>query len=135
MTAEAFYCRELLQEISGEPIDRQAAVEATKNLLASLPDRDRINLYYWYYAILGIAPTPADERRSGCGLDRVERRAERGSGQHAANPRRERRQLEHEHGLGRLRRPRVYDGDGRHVSGSILPLRADIAHAVDSHTA
>ncbi len=54
MTAEAFYCRALLQEISGEQIDQQAVDEATKALLASLPARDRINLYYWYYASLAL---------------------------------------------------------------------------------
>jgi hypothetical protein len=54
MTAEAFYCRALLQEIRGEPIDQQAVDEATKAVLASLPARDRINLYYWYYASLAL---------------------------------------------------------------------------------
>jgi hypothetical protein len=54
MSAEALYCRALLQEASGEPMDAQAAVEATNNLLASLPTRDRINLYYWYYASLAL---------------------------------------------------------------------------------
>jgi hypothetical protein len=54
MTAEAFYCRDLLQEISGEQFDEQAAAEATRNLLASLPDHERINLYYWYYASLAL---------------------------------------------------------------------------------
>jgi hypothetical protein len=44
----------LLQEISGEPIDQQAGTEASNNLLASLPARDRINLYYWYYASLAL---------------------------------------------------------------------------------
>jgi hypothetical protein len=54
MTAEALYCRALLQEVSGEPMDAQAAVEATNNVLASLPAGDRINLYYWYYASLAL---------------------------------------------------------------------------------
>jgi hypothetical protein len=54
MTAEAFYCRELLQEFTGEPVDPQAAVEATKSLLSSLPDRNRVNLYFWYYASLAL---------------------------------------------------------------------------------
>jgi hypothetical protein len=54
MTAEALYCRGLLHEVGGEPIDPQAASEATKSVLASLPARERINLYYWYYASLAL---------------------------------------------------------------------------------
>jgi hypothetical protein len=54
MTAEALYCRELLNEVSGEPVDEQAAAEATTNLLASLPESKRLNLYYWYYASLAL---------------------------------------------------------------------------------
>ena len=84
MTAEAFYCRVLLQDISGEPIDQQAVDEATKTLLASLPGRSHQPLLL-VLRLVGVAPTAADERRSGCGLGRVERRVERGVGQYAAN--------------------------------------------------
>jgi hypothetical protein len=54
MTAEALYCRLLLQEMGYETVDEQSADEATKQLLAALPDAGRINLYYWYYATLAL---------------------------------------------------------------------------------
>ncbi|HEY3395363.1 MAG TPA: squalene--hopene cyclase [Lacipirellulaceae bacterium] len=54
MTAEALYCRLLLAEMGGEEIDELAASEATRQLLATLPNRQRVNLYYWYYATLGL---------------------------------------------------------------------------------
>lgn len=54
MTAEAFYCRVLLDEmIRGGP-DSESAREATEHLLASRPQRDHANLYYWYYATLAL---------------------------------------------------------------------------------
>jgi hypothetical protein len=54
MTAEALYCRLLLAEMGGEQIDELAASEATRQLLAALPNRQRVNLYYWYYATLAL---------------------------------------------------------------------------------
>jgi hypothetical protein len=54
MTAEALYCRLLLEEITGEKIAEPAVTEATGQVLASQPDADRINLYYWYYATLAL---------------------------------------------------------------------------------
>jgi hypothetical protein len=54
MTAEALYCRLLLEEMGGERIDEPAASEATRALLAALPNSDRVNLYYWYYATLAL---------------------------------------------------------------------------------
>jgi hypothetical protein len=54
MTAEALYCRLLLAEMDGESIDEAAASEATRQLLAALPHRQRVNLYYWYYATLAL---------------------------------------------------------------------------------
>jgi hypothetical protein len=54
MTAEALYCRLLLAEMGGERIDELAASEATRQLLATLPNRQRMNLYYWYYATLAL---------------------------------------------------------------------------------
>jgi hypothetical protein len=54
MTAEALYCRLLLAEMGGEAMDEAAASEATRQLLAALPNRQRMNLYYWYYATLAL---------------------------------------------------------------------------------
>jgi hypothetical protein len=54
MTAEALYCRLLLAEMNDEAIDDAAASEATRQLLSALPDRQRANLYYWYYATLAL---------------------------------------------------------------------------------
>lgn len=54
MTAEALYCRLLLDEVSGTGLDEPAVAEATGQLLAALPNDDRINLYYWYYATLAL---------------------------------------------------------------------------------
>jgi hypothetical protein len=54
MTAEGLYCRLLLGEMSGLAIEEAAAVEATNRLLTELPDINRVNLYYWYYATLAL---------------------------------------------------------------------------------
>ncbi len=54
MTAEALYCRLLLGEVTGEPIDDAVVAEATSQLLSALPNAQRINLYYWYYATLAL---------------------------------------------------------------------------------
>jgi hypothetical protein len=54
MTAEALYCRLLLDEVNGGELDEQSCDEATNRLLASLPDAGRVNLYYWYYATLAL---------------------------------------------------------------------------------
>ncbi len=54
MTAEALYCRLLLSQTFGNAIDEQSADEATGQLLSALPDADRVNLYYWYYATLAL---------------------------------------------------------------------------------
>ncbi|MEX0641368.1 MAG: hypothetical protein WD468_01635 [Pirellulales bacterium] len=54
MTAEALYCRLLLSETHGDVLDEQSATEATGQLLGALPDGDRVNLYYWYYATLAL---------------------------------------------------------------------------------
>jgi hypothetical protein len=64
MTAEAFYCRELLQDLSGELPDEQAASEATRNLLASLPDGAHVNLYFWYYASLALHQRQQDNQQA-----------------------------------------------------------------------
>jgi hypothetical protein len=54
MTAEALYCRLLLSETFGTAIEDRSAEEATTQLLSALPDADRVNLYYWYYATLAL---------------------------------------------------------------------------------
>lgn len=54
MTAEALYCRLLLSDNIDDSIDEPSANEATGQLLAALPDADRVNLYYWYYATLAL---------------------------------------------------------------------------------
>jgi hypothetical protein len=54
MTAEAFYCRLLLSAMGSDSIDERSVAESTGQLLASIPDSDRINLYYWYYATLAL---------------------------------------------------------------------------------
>jgi len=54
MTAEALYCRLLMEDIFGTMLDDAAGEEATANLLASLPNAERVNLYYWYYASLAL---------------------------------------------------------------------------------
>jgi len=50
MTAEALVCRQFL----GMARDNPAGDEAGEYLMADLPRADRINLYYWYYATLGM---------------------------------------------------------------------------------
>ena len=54
MTAEALYCRLVLEETSGANLAEAAAAEATTQLLATPPNAERINLYYWYYATLAL---------------------------------------------------------------------------------
>lgn len=54
MTAEALYCRLILQEMAGTRIDETAAQEATKQLLDASPQTNQRNLYYWYYASLAL---------------------------------------------------------------------------------
>jgi hypothetical protein len=54
MTAEALYCRLVLEEMYGTRIVDVAASEATAQLLAAPPSAERTNLYYWYYATLAL---------------------------------------------------------------------------------
>jgi Squalene-hopene cyclase C-terminal domain len=54
MTAEALYCRLLLAETGGDEIGEPAGAEATRQLLAAMPNTNRMNLYYWYYATLAM---------------------------------------------------------------------------------
>jgi hypothetical protein len=54
MTAEALYCRQLVGETLGGADDVAAASEATQQLLRTLPEPARVNLYYWYYGSLAL---------------------------------------------------------------------------------
>jgi hypothetical protein len=54
MTAEALYCRQLVGESLGAIRDDAADGEATQQLLRTLPEPNRVNLYYWYYASLAL---------------------------------------------------------------------------------
>jgi hypothetical protein len=54
MTAEALYCRLLLEEMCGVRLAEPACAEATAQLLATPPTAERVNLYYWYYATLAL---------------------------------------------------------------------------------
>lgn len=48
MTAEAMYCRQLIND----QVSPQAAQETAVYLLGELPGRGEMNLYYWYYGTL-----------------------------------------------------------------------------------
>ncbi len=50
MTAESLVCRQFL----GMTRDNPSADEAGDYLLGELPDKNKINLYYWYYGTLGM---------------------------------------------------------------------------------
>ena len=54
MTAEAFYCRQLVSDVISGAADTAADAEATSQLFAVLPEASRLNLYYWYYATLAL---------------------------------------------------------------------------------
>jgi hypothetical protein len=54
MTAEALYCRHLVGDMIGNARDSTATAEGTSQLLTTLPDSSRINLYYWYYGTLAL---------------------------------------------------------------------------------
>ncbi len=48
MTAEALFCKQML----GLARDTPASLEAVAYLMQNLPDRERMNHYYWYYGTL-----------------------------------------------------------------------------------
>lgn len=54
MTAEALYCRLVLEQTNGLTLAEPAATEATTQLLGLPPSDERVNLYYWYYATLAL---------------------------------------------------------------------------------
>jgi hypothetical protein len=54
MTAEALYCRQLVGETLASAADEPAAAEAIGQIVRTLPEPGRVNLYYWYYASLAL---------------------------------------------------------------------------------
>jgi hypothetical protein len=54
MTAEAMYCRQVVGEMIGGSENGLAIGEGTDQLLSALPEPNRVNLYYWYYATLAL---------------------------------------------------------------------------------
>jgi hypothetical protein len=54
MTAEAWYCHQLLGVERGSPLTPAAIEEAVASLSEELPTTSRRNLYYWYYATLAL---------------------------------------------------------------------------------
>jgi hypothetical protein len=54
MTAEAWFCHQLLQADRGGSINPLAIREAVNSLKQELPSPSNRNLYYWYYATLAM---------------------------------------------------------------------------------
>jgi outer membrane biosynthesis protein TonB len=54
MTAEAMFCRQLLQMPGANELNSAAAREAAWSIAQELPSTSRRNLYYWYYATLAL---------------------------------------------------------------------------------
>ena len=54
MTAEALFCRQLLQSSGTDQLNPAAALEAVRSIAEELPSTSRRNLYYWYYATLAL---------------------------------------------------------------------------------
>ncbi len=54
MTAEAMFCRQLLQPSGTNGLSPAAAMEAARSIAEELPSTSRRNLYYWYYATLAL---------------------------------------------------------------------------------
>jgi hypothetical protein len=54
MTAEAWFCHQLLQADRGGTVNPMAIQEAVKSLEQELPTSANRNLYYWYYATLAL---------------------------------------------------------------------------------
>jgi hypothetical protein len=54
MTAEAWFCHQLLQADRGGSINPSAIREAVSSLKQELPSPSNRNLYYWYYATLAM---------------------------------------------------------------------------------
>ena len=54
MTAEALFCRQLLEERQLGHLSDGAIQEATASVVGELPSASRRNLYFWYYATLAL---------------------------------------------------------------------------------
>lgn len=54
MTAEAWFCHQLLQADRGGSLNPSAIREAVESLEQELPSPSNRNLYYWYYATLAL---------------------------------------------------------------------------------
>ncbi len=54
MTAEALFCRQLLQGKETFNFDPAPSLEATQSIAKELPTANRRNLYFWYYATLAL---------------------------------------------------------------------------------
>lgn len=54
MTAEAWFCHQLLQSDRGGTLNPMSIREAVKSLEQELPSPSNRNLYYWYYATLAL---------------------------------------------------------------------------------
>jgi len=54
MTAEALFCRQLLDAAGLDTTSQAATLEATDSILQQLPSTTRRNLYFWYYASLAL---------------------------------------------------------------------------------
>lgn len=68
MTAEAMVCRQFL----GMPPESPTAIEAAEYLMTGLPEQGEVNLYYWYYATIGLHQLQdAHWRRWNASLQRV----------------------------------------------------------------
>jgi hypothetical protein len=59
MTAEAMACRLFL----GASPEQETIVEASEYLMKELPGGERTNLYYWYYATMGLFQTQGETWR------------------------------------------------------------------------
>ena len=118
MTAEALVCWQFLGMDRKHPAGK---TEAGEHILGELPPGKGKpgNIYYWYYATLGMyqwlghalgtVEQPASPRRCWPAR-RMDRPAGRFVGQR--------------HGLGRLRRPRLFNRHGHAVPRGLLPLPA-----------
>jgi len=54
MTAEAMFCRQLLEDAGFTTTNQASTLEATDSILQTMPSVSRRNLYLWYYASLAL---------------------------------------------------------------------------------
>ena len=112
MTAEALVCWQFL----GLAREHPACNEAGDFLLGELPGEGTFNLYYWYYATLGMYQLQGDHWQRWNEALRDRPGQPPGQGRAAGGL------LEYERPLGGLRRPRLHHGPGRPDAGGLLPL-------------